>query len=352
VLYPGEKIRLLREMPDSGLTPGAICEVVSMSRGEEGSPGSVEIRWYGGGQARTATVPLDSVEPVLSTSTEQRTAALWALETPPEQLVETVMHAMLDRGMILSEGLNVARLHYDPQERWWKRDELVSDPAGAKVATSAHLWDGCVVGFAGEQRFHLEFRLKGRGEAALLLHEREAAYAKQARSIPAAMELARVLMDLCAAAMAHYCAFPVAYPWMMDEDWSSLLRPPYYPDIFLLPEAQALPELPEEFRTARLSHGRLMATDLPVKFAPHDSPPQPGQRELNLASLRKCKALGEKYYDQLYETHLGATGLYSSAKEAFHDAISLANQLGLKEEAEALERRLQHIKDVFRSQFT
>jgi hypothetical protein len=289
---------------------------------------------------------------VLSTATEQRTAVLWAAETPAHRLVETVMHAMLDRGLALSPGLNVARLHYDVQEQWWKREAPLSDPSGAMVATSAHLWDGCVVGFAGKPRFHLEFRLKARGGPALLLHERDAAYAEQTRRIPAAMELARVLMDLREAAAAQYGAFPVADAWMMDEDWLSLLRPPYYPDFFLLPEGQALPELPGEFRTARLTGGRLMVTDLPVKFTPHDSPPQPGDRELALASLRKSKSLGEKYYDQLYETRLGTTGLYSSAKESFYDAISLANRLGLKEEAEALERRLQHIKGVFRSQFT
>jgi len=220
------------------------------------------------------------------------------------------------------------------------------------VATSAHTWDGCVVGFSGEQRFHLEFRLKGRAGPVLLLHERDAVYTQQLGRISAAMELVRILMDLSGAATAQDCAFPVAQAWMMDEDWASLLRPPYYPDLFLLPEAQALKDLPAEFRSAKLSHGRLMVTALPVKFAPHDSPPQPGDREFALGSLRKCKALGEKYYDQLYETRHGTTGLYSSAKEAFYDAISLANQLGLKDEADALERRLQHIKGVFRSQFT
>lgn len=48
----------------------------------------------------------------------------------------------------------------------------------------------------------------------------------------------------------------------------------------------------------------------------------------------------------------GVYGLYSSAKDAFIDAISAANTLGLKEEARALEERLQHVKAVFRSQFS
>ncbi len=48
-------------------------------------------------------------------------------------------------------------------------------------------------------------------------------------------------------------------------------------------------------------------------------------------SLRKCKALGEKYYDPMYETRLGATGLYSSVKDAFIDAIAAAHELGSRE---------------------
>jgi hypothetical protein len=95
-----------------------------------------------------------------------------------------------------------------------------------------------------------------------------------------------------------------------------------------------------------------MVTDLPAALTPEDDPAIPREHDLALGSLRKCKSLGEKYYDQLYETHLGATGLYANAKDAFYDAISIAKRLGLKDEAEALERRLQHIKGVFRSQFS
>ena len=42
----------------------------------------------------------------------------------------------------------------------------------------------------------------------------------------------------------------------------------------------------------------------------------------------------------------------SEAKECYYDAIGLARRLGLVEETEALEKRLEHIKAVFRSQFT
>jgi hypothetical protein len=73
-----------------------------------------------------------------------------------------------------------------------------------------------------------------------------------------------------------------------------------------------------------------------------------------LAQLERLKALGEKAYDDMYEAHpqSGATACYSDAKEFFHDAIGLADRLGLKDEAEALRKRLEHIKAVFRGQFT
>ena len=45
-------------------------------------------------------------------------------------------------------------------------------------------------------------------------------------------------------------------------------------------------------------------------------------------------------------------GAPGDAKECFYDAISLANKLGLTDEAETLSKRLAHIKAVFRSQFT
>lgn len=78
------------------------------------------------------------------------------------------------------------------------------------------------------------------------------------------------------------------------------------------------------------------------------------EREAKLKKLEALKAEGEKNYDDLYETRsdYDATVCYSGAKEAYHDAISLARRLGLDEEAEALYQRLVHIKAVFRSQFS
>ncbi len=79
-----------------------------------------------------------------------------------------------------------------------------------------------------------------------------------------------------------------------------------------------------------------------------------GERKAGLEQLAHLKAMGEKAYDDMYEAHSpsAATTCYSDAKESFYDAIGLARQLDLKDEAEALEKRLAHIKAVFRSQFT
>ncbi len=78
------------------------------------------------------------------------------------------------------------------------------------------------------------------------------------------------------------------------------------------------------------------------------------ERASQLEQLERLKALGEKYYDDMYEAHSssGATACYSDAKECFHDAIGLARRLGMEEEVSSLEKRLAHIKAVFRGQFT
>jgi replicative DNA helicase len=85
----------------------------------------------------------------------------------------------------------------------------------------------------------------------------------------------------------------------------------------------------------------------PLEVAFHRS-----DEELERNRLRQLTALGEKYYDQMYESRHGANGCYSSAKDAFYSAIGVANELGMKEEADALSKRLDHIKAVFRSQFS
>jgi len=81
----------------------------------------------------------------------------------------------------------------------------------------------------------------------------------------------------------------------------------------------------------------------------------PTEREEKLARMEALKAFAEQAYDDLYEkahSSSAATGYYSTAKEALHDAIRIANELGLTEESAKLIARLEHIKAVFRSQFT
>src|SRR5512137_3206420 len=111
---------MLRELPEAELCQHQECQVLRLLSGEDGSPYSIELKFYAGGSARTATVPLDAVEPVLSQSTEQRTAVLWGLEKSPQEFLEASLHALMDQGLVMAAGLNVVRLNYDRQERWWK----------------------------------------------------------------------------------------------------------------------------------------------------------------------------------------------------------------------------------------
>jgi len=78
------------------------------------------------------------------------------------------------------------------------------------------------------------------------------------------------------------------------------------------------------------------------------------QQEAKRAALEKCRTQGEKAYDDMYEAHSfsAARAAYSDAKEFFYEAIKLADELGASDEAEALRKRLEHIKAVFRRQFS
>ncbi len=312
----------------------------------------MDVRFYKGATPLTVSVPFDDVELVIEQSLLFRTAVLWGLDESPAKLVEGAINSVLDSGFLMRDGLNLVRLHYDRGEQWWKWGEKIMDPTGAITVTSAPAWDGCVAAFSGRQRFHLEFRLRGRREAVVLLHEREAAYTEQCAATESAMALARILMNLSAATGARYCAFPVADPWIWDEDWRSLLQPPLYPDFFMLPDGEVPREGADTFRTIRLTGNQVVWTTLPLKASPTETAFHRSDEELGRDNLRRLKALGEKYYDQMYESRRGATGCYSNAKDAYHSAIALANELGMKEEAEALSKRLDHIKAVFRSQFT
>jgi DNA-binding SARP family transcriptional activator len=66
--------------------------------------------------------------------------------------------------------------------------------------------------------------------------------------------------------------------------------------------------------------------------------------------LTQLERWGEEAYMRMYDAR-SPSGDYSDAKDNFHAAIALANELGLKDEAARLEQRLLHIKSVFRTQF-
>jgi hypothetical protein len=77
------------------------------------------------------------------------------------------------------------------------------------------------------------------------------------------------------------------------------------------------------------------------------------KRQEHLAEIERCRQLGEKAYDDMYEAHSfrDANLCYGDAKEFYWQAMAIARESGLNEELAALEDRLAHIKAVFRSQF-
>jgi hypothetical protein len=351
VFYSGETVRLLRTLSETGVPQYSEGSIVDIRRNEQGAITSAEVEFHYNSRTVKAEISIEDVELVISDSALRQTAVLWGLEESPTNVIEAAMHSMLDSGFLMRDGLNLVRLHYDSENRWWQWGEKHMDPTGALVVTSAPAWDGFVVAFSGRQRFHLEFRHERLREAVVMLHERHEAYLEQARTTHPAMSLIRVLLNLCGAVRARYCAFPVAAPWIYDQDLASVLRPPLYPDFLLMPEKDLPRSISVPFRLIRLTGKRAILTVLPVKSSPTETGFERSERELKMDHLRKSKALGEKYYDQMYETRFGTSGLYADAKDAFHDAIAAANELGLKEEAEELSKRLDHIKAVFRSQF-
>jgi hypothetical protein len=72
---------------------------------------------------------------------------------------------------------------------------------------------------------------------------------------------------------------------------------------------------------------------------------------MSSSRLQELEALAERYYDEMYDSRY-PTGEYANAKDAFRDAIALAHELGDTATVERLEKRLAHVKAVFRSQFT
>jgi len=355
MFYRGDNVRLLREIPEVAVPRDSVGSVVDIQRGPEREPLGVIVQFYQGGSAVRLTLPwpTDALELVIG-PLGGCTAVFWGLAKPPEAIIEGAMHGILDHGYEMREGSNLQRLRYDAEERFWRREERLTDTTGARVVAAGPAWDGCLVAFSGRQRLHLEFRLRGRVPPYVLLHQRYESLAEQRQSTAPAMSLMRLLFNVYAGVGAEYAAIPVADNWLTDENFDSLLRPPYFPDLLVLPRSYVPEQLPPLFRTATLHNQKAILTALPVKFSPVDEGFERTDQELKLNQLRACEALGEKAYDQLYDSrwNRSATALYSDAKEAFHDAIRLAGELDLRGEAERLSQRLEHIKAVFRGQFS
>lgn len=350
MFYKGETVRLLRELPELALKKDVQGYIVSIRRGDAGEPLAAQLQIFTGGREVMAEVPLDAIELVISTG--GCTAVLWRLKKTAPALIEEAMHSLLDHGLEMHRGPNVMQLAYNPSLGVWERGEWLSDPTGAQVVVAGSTWDGFAVAFSGPQRYVLEFRVRGRRPPYVMLHQRWESYEEQRRTTHPAMTLLRLLLDLASVVEAEFCAVPVASNWLIDEEWDSLLQQPCYPDLFVIPHSRLPDPLPPLYRAQPLVNGKAILTTLPVKFSPTDDPIQRTEREIKLNALRVCKALGEKAYDQMYEARGSISGLYSDVKEAFYDAIRIANELGLKEESEALEKRLANIKGVVRSQFS
>ena len=350
VLYQGDNVRLLHDLSEPALPKHSEGRVTGIQRSPEGSPLAAEVSFYAGAKSITVALPFDAVELALA-GAGGCTAVFWNLEKSPNLLIEHAMHAMLDRDFEMRQGPNVIRLTYERNGRFWKNGERITDPTGAHVVVSGPEWDGCIAAFSGLARYELEFRLGGNAPC-VFLHQRWENYQQCRETTPPAMSLLRLLLNLYNAIGAECCAVPVASNWLVDESWNTLLQQPWFPDLFIVPQSNLPEQLPPLYRAGRLVNKKAILTALPVKFSPVDDPIERTERELKLNQLRACTAIGEKAYDQMYEAHGSVTGLYSDAKEAFYDAISIANELGLRDESEKLSKRLAHIKAVFRSQFT
>ena len=69
------------------------------------------------------------------------------------------------------------------------------------------------------------------------------------------------------------------------------------------------------------------------------------------AEVARFEALAEAAYDEMYETR-SPTGPYSDLKDFLSMAIGAAERAGMHDEAKRLNARLEHCKQVYRSQFS
>ncbi len=253
MLYKGETVRLLRDIPEVAFPlhfEGTVSDIV---RNQAGSPVAVKIEFYRNSKSLVHTIPFDAVELVIS-SPPPCTGVFWGLQKTSQQLIESAVDAMLDYGFSMREGPNVLQLHYNREERFWEKQDRFFDATGAHVVTAASAWDGCLVAFSGGQRFHLEFHFAGRAAPYVLLHQRYESLEEQRRETHNAMTLMRVLSAVYSALGAECCAMPVAGNWMMDQSWNSLLQQPYFPDFFLLPQSRMPETIPPLYRATQLAN--------------------------------------------------------------------------------------------------
>ena len=145
LFYPDDTVQLIQAMPEHELLSGAEGRVLKASEEKDGQPVTAEIMFYNNSMGTRLTLPAEAVQLSISQSTQQRTAVLWGIELGPQLLVETALHSVLDCGLTMREGLNVARLSYLRHDRWWKWGDLIRDPSGAQAASLCPTWDGGVV---------------------------------------------------------------------------------------------------------------------------------------------------------------------------------------------------------------
>jgi hypothetical protein len=85
--------------------------------------------------------------------------------------------------------------------------------------------------------------------------------------------------------------------------------------------------------------------------SPEDARQESANQEDARREVAHLEALAEKAYDEMYDTRY-PTGCYSQLKDFFASAIAVARRAGLTEDAERLSKRLEHCKQVYRSQFS
>jgi len=160
-----------------------------------------------------------------------------------------------------------------------------------------------------------------------------------------------------------YAFEEVTAPQVVVEDWLKLARRnifwhPYGDDVYQGLKG-VMTALYGKGWNARLAGAWRFTRLLPRMFFPHAPQPAPiptgtppptafdslSERQ----KLAQFERWGEEAYTRMYDAR-SPSGDYSEAKENFHSAISLASKLGLAEETARLEKRLEHIKSVFRSQ--